>query len=165
MATVMTSAMIPMPTRTATTAPVRVTATSTTPTTTRRTVVTTVMAMVTATIRATTRRMASGIQTILAMSLPHRVSGTHGGEKESANVSSDAANTKSEKENKTESNKPKSSKEAMSNTTNKSTVKEENELCDKVAKDDLMATGVNTKLLMLKCSVSDSRSKSYSVLH
>ncbi|KAG3243431.1 hypothetical protein PI124_g11737 [Phytophthora idaei] len=64
------------------------------------------MAMVT----ATTRRMASG-------------------------VSPDAANTKPEKESETESNKPKPSKEAMSNATR---VNEENELCDKVVKDDLM---------------------------
>ncbi|KAG2931128.1 hypothetical protein PC129_g3649 [Phytophthora cactorum] len=64
--------------------------------------------------------MASGARVILAMSLSHRVRGTQGGEKESATVSPDATNTKPEKANETESNKPKSSKEAMSNTTNKS---------------------------------------------
>ncbi|KAG3075030.1 hypothetical protein PI124_g4870 [Phytophthora idaei] len=54
------------------------------------------------------------------MSLPFGVRGTHGGE---ATVSPDAANTKPEQENETESNTPKLSKEAMSNATNKSTGK------------------------------------------
>ncbi|KAG6973998.1 hypothetical protein JG687_00000599 [Phytophthora cactorum] len=51
---------------------------------------------------------------------PNYYSSYGGGEKESATVSPDATNTKPEKANETESNKPKSSKEAMSNTTNKS---------------------------------------------